>query len=620
MRLAQRITIAACVVIVGSLGNLLSAQQPAQVIDSIIPGLAPVVLPDTTDLNGRTRTRWIADDVMDEVMDAAEKAHSAQQDAAADGADSEVISRGRDAFDTACTTCHDAERSLKKRKTLANWLTTVRRMAKMDDAEVEDDDIEPIATYLASLGPPSKADEADDKSDKDDAEDKDADKKDDAKSSASPEVIARGQQAFQTSCTTCHDADRSLQKKKSKSGWLSTVRRMARMDDADVKESDIDPIATYLASLNDSGGSGDGGDDGDGGGGGLGSDLSVSGTFSTLFRGGNDNLETPGFFPDIWLTADWQPAGPLRGRVTLCTTCHSDQTDGGGFTLEFVEGVASLDLLHWYKERDRRPEHCKLGVVAEVKAGRFVVPFGAFAGISHPGSYRTVSNPLMYAMGRQVAPNRNRPPLLPMPYSDEGVDLTVKVPLTGKVDATLDVYVVNGLQASGAGVSYTRSRAYVDNNLEPAIGGRATVGNSTLRFGGSVMSGEMQDDGAPVKRFYNFAGGDVTGRFFDNLIRTYFEYAIRKNDSPFPNDQMVYGTVTEIEALLLGEPNLSLLGRYDTMEFRDNFGKDSIARFTWGLSTTSIGGSLLMFNHERWYFPTPDNDVDVVGVRWVTAF
>lgn len=468
-----------------------------------------------------------------------------------------------------------------------------------------------------------------------------------------PQLVSRGEAAFQDACTQCHDAERSLEKRKTRAAWLATVRRMARMDDADIDSSDIVPIATYLASLSqpqnqssgtDSDGTGSGGDsgdgetesDGDGMNGGseedlideelanletFGSGLSISGTISPQWRGGNDNLENPGFFVDAWMRADWQPSGPIRGRVTTCTSCHSDQTNNGGFTLELVEATATLDLLHWYKEKDRRPEHCRPKIDAELRAGRFVVPFGAFAGMSHPGIYRTVTNPLMYNMGRQVNDDRSIPPVLPSPYSDEGIDFFVKLGVTEKIDATMNLYGVNGLQGSSTGIRFTPSRSYSDNNDEPALGGRATIGSNRLRFGGSVMSGQLQSQGALPLLNYRYTGADVTSRFFDNMIRLYFEYAIRTNETIFPEDQIAYGTVTEVEALLLDKPNISALARYDTLEHRNQSGGTSIERFTWGLSTTAFGGSLFMVNHEHWHFSTAGrDDVDVLGVRWVATF
>ena len=263
------------------------------------------------------------------------------------------------------------------------------------------------------------------------------------------------------------------------------------------------------------------------------------------------------------------------------------------------------------------PQRCGREVEAEFKAGRFVVPFGAFAGMSHPGIYRTVTNPLMYNMGRQVNASRSFPPVLPAPYADEGVDVSVKIPMYRDVNATLDIYAVNGLQGGGGGVRFTPSRSYADNNREPAVGGRATMGNKRLRFGGSVMSGRMQDEGSPALH-YKFAGADVTGRLLDDQVRIYFEYAIRDNDTNL-EDEIAYGIVSEIEILLCEQPNLNALFRYDTLEHRKFVGDTSIERFTWGLSTTAIGGSLLIVNHERWNFPF-DEDVDVLGVRWVATF
>ena len=40
-----------------------------------------------------------------------------------------------------------------------------------------------------------------------------------------PATVSRGRQLFQSSCTQCHDAERSLSKRKSYAGWLATVRR-----------------------------------------------------------------------------------------------------------------------------------------------------------------------------------------------------------------------------------------------------------------------------------------------------------------------------------------------------------------------------------------------------------
>ena len=469
-------------------------------------------------------------------------------------------------------------------------------------------------------------------------------------------LVSRNRTAFESACTVCHDAQRSLQKKKSLSGWRATVRRMSAKDGADVPSGDFKAIATYLASLSrpsrretsavspsDSHANREEDAEGEeetfhGEFDDAWPAVTVSGTISTLFRGAdyNHSVENEGFFVDAWVGADWQPTGPISGRVMACTSCHSEDTalDGAGFTFEVVEASATLDLIQAVCG-----ERSECGWNAKLKGGRFIVPFGAFAAMSHPGAYRTLTNPLMYNMGRRVFGDSGlvgppRQPVLPMPYADEGVDLQVKAPLIGKTSARLDFYGVNGLQQTGPDLRFfTPSRSYVDNNSLPAIGGRVSVGNPTVKVGGSFMTGEAQPDGTtsgPI--LYQLSGADLTAKFKD-LARFYLEYAIRTNtrkNSPFAppaaRRTMVYGVVAEAEVKLCDKPRIGLLGRYDTLDFRDTLfpaapePETSLERFTWGFNFSLPGGSLLILNHEHWNLPDPDDNIDVIGFRWVGTF
>lgn len=480
-------------------------------------------------------------------------------------------------------------------------------------------------------------------------------------SAASP---SHGRTAFETTCTQCHDAQRSLQKQKSLSGWRATVRRMAAKDGADVWSGDFEAIAIYLALFNmpanhkttvertpDSQGispnnsnaqnSGDTDrrrvefvseiDD-------VENPVTVSATISTLFRGAENNhsVENEGFFADVWVGLDWQPQSPVSGRVVACTSCHSEDTSlmGGGFSFELVEASATLDLIRLVCGKPSTGDW-----EAKVKGGRFIAPFGAFAAMSHPGVYRTLTNPLMYNMGRRAFGETGlagppRQPVLPMPYADEGMNFQAKIPLMGKTSAKLDLYGVNGLQQSGPDLRFfSASRSYVDNNSLPAVGGRLSVGNSTVRFGGSYMTGEAQPSGTPTGPvIYQLSGADFTARFKD-FVRVYLEYAIRTNtkkDSPFSpaaeRRTMVYGVIAEAEVKLFDKPQIGLLGRFDTLEFRDTLfpgtiqTEPSLERLTWGFNLPLPGGSLLILNHEHWNLVEPDRDMDVVGFRWVGTF
>ncbi len=62
-----------------------------------------------------------------------------------------------------------------------------------------------------------------------------------------PPMTAGGEQAFQENCTTCHDAQRSFQKRKTLAGWRVTVEKMAKKPDADIPENVREPIAKFLS-------------------------------------------------------------------------------------------------------------------------------------------------------------------------------------------------------------------------------------------------------------------------------------------------------------------------------------------------------------------------------------
>jgi len=430
-------------------------------------------------------------------------------------------------------------------------------------------------------------------------------------------LVSAGQSAFARSCTTCHDADRSLQKSKSYSGWLSTVRRMAGKTGAEVSSADVIPIATYLASV--AGGSTAASGATSGGGSDEGNGWSFGTTISTLHRSASDAfpLENPGFFADVWVTANYQSSGPWRANVTACTSCHSRDNAGAGnaYSIELVEGSATLDLRHMFHGC-----RCDDGRELLLKAGRFIVPFGAISAMSNPSTYRTVTQPLMFNMGRRVfmpgmPPNQ---PVLPAPFADEGIDLTYRTPVIGDLVFTLDTYAINGLQGNAVNI-FNKSRAYFDNNEDPSGGARMTLSGEFFRLGTSVMTGNLADQGQP-RLYYTLAGADATAQITDRL-RFYFEYAMRHQNSAFIPDtkELTFGTVTQLELRLWNQPYISALVRYDTLDFRNQaLGSGAIHRITSGFNIGLPGDSLLMINHERWEEKGAPS-VDVFGVRWAVS-
>ena len=444
-----------------------------------------------------------------------------------------------------------------------------------------------------------------------------------------PDLVRQGQNYFESACTACHDAERATSKRKTLAGWLATVRRMAAKEDADVPTAQHTAIASYLASLNPAYKSTEEdeaeGDESKAEEEGADAELAaaeadvppftLNGTFSPVWRGTDPEIENKGFFPDVWVGIEWRPSrSPVYGKVTACASCHGTNN---GLGVELVEAAAILDLCHvaTRKPPEERP-HCR--TTAELTMGRFIVPFGAFSGRVHPGALRTVSLPLMYNMGRRVGPLGPGQPVINQPYSDEGANLHLEYDFQRDWDATLDTYAVNGLQIGGPG-EFFFSRSYQDNNSNVAVGGRATTGNERWRFGGSIAGGELQDDGAPLQT-YSLAGGDATYRHGE-YFRTYYEYAIREEDSfPFPNSESIaYGNLIESEILLLKDPKISFLARYDTLEHRGALGHKSTERFTYGLNWLLPGGSLLILNHEHWIYDDR-SPANIFGLRWTATF
>lgn len=462
-----------------------------------------------------------------------------------------------------------------------------------------------------------------------------------SKSPFDPAVVAAGAVAFQNRCLTCHDAQRSLSKQKSLPAWRGVVQRMANKSGADIALSDVEPIATYLASrapgLTPSGTSSAGNRTGDepepest-----AAQQLSVFGTLSPTWRGGDNNLQNSGFFPDAWVGVNWQSSNPLSARATACVTCHIESRQGN--RIELVEAAVRLDLSTFLSS-------CNRDVKSSIDAGRFIVPFGAFASQSSPGAYRTVSRPLMYNMGQRVFASDLGDPVLPMPYSDEGANFNLSVPVYDTVHAAIDAYVVNGLQGGASGIDFFASRDYVDNNTNASVGGRLTMGNRFLKFGTSILSGQFAPPAGvgPLSQSmnYNVYGWDATLRWSDRL-RVQFEYARRDSDRISFADlanirrirEGVSGYCLEAEyQFCRGEQHqLSFLMRFDQQNRLSDLpppgsslaaGRFEVRRFTYGPNWTLPGGSLLMLNHEHWMLPAglARKNVEVIGVRWAMTF
>jgi len=455
-----------------------------------------------------------------------------------------------------------------------------------------------------------------------------------------PAVVSAGQRAFEQSCTTCHDAARALERTKDLAGWRATVRRMAAKSGAEVATGDIEPIATYLASRSAPAAGGQGaGTAGTGSKTAAPADQSSVSTFATLspmFRGGNDHIQNPDFAPLAFFGASWQ-SNVVSARITLCITCHGVQEPGDISRVDPLEVAVHWDLSQYL---DCHVEGMKGGV----DAGRFVVPFGAFSAQVNPGLYHTVSPPLIYDMGERIYNLDLGFPVLPMPYADEGVDLNLSVPIGcgwgGPITATMDAYLVNGLEGNTTGIDFIQSRDLVDNNNRLSAGGRLTIGDPNIRAGASLTGGRFDDpttSGVPNGGLdYTIYGFDVQAHY-QRLLRFQFEWARRDSERVgfFPTGPAVFGEVVEgyyaeLEARHCDDSRVSFLVRYDSQTHNSLLppttstlpsGRFDVERLTFGINLEMWRQSLLMIDLEHWLLPEPNKRIaNIGGVRYTITF
>lgn len=532
--------------------------------------------------------------------------------------DPNLLIQGRTNFSNYCLKCHDAAKSMSVAQDYEGWLKTVDEMSRKEDASIPQATHKSIATYLALLAGLDQVTSASSGNANAEAKSKN--------SKVSEAEISLGRSEFNSRCTSCHDAEKSTSKSKSLVDWQATVQRMAGKQGANVPSSSVLPISAYLASLSSSSEKGSESSKLQ-----TPSSVTVSGTISPTFRGGDPNIQNSGLFPDAWLGINWDSGKQLSGRITACVTCHTPG-DGQGDRFEFVEAALRYDLSNCFGK-------CKAhDTKAAVEAGRFIVPFGAFSSQSNPGVYRTVSRPLIYNMGQRVHDGDLGDPVLPMPYADEGANLSFSRNITPGLRAGLNSYVVNGLQSDMNGINFDMSRDYVAINSHSTVGSRATLETKFLRFGGSVLTGQsspsggFQDLSDPF--YYKVYGYDATlnvpGRF-----RFQFEYARRSSDrgstaAPlFRTRDRVSGYYAESEYHFQSFKRVSFLTRYDNQDRRSLFAPDEsstglstfgVHRFTYGLNLNLNKAGLVMINHEHWSMPKELGKLDLVGVRWVYTF
>jgi hypothetical protein len=201
----------------------------------------------------------------------------------------------------------------------------------------------------------------------------------------------------------------------------------------------------------------------------------------------------------------------FSANIKICYGCHGFETDMAFVDLRVVDQI-------------------------NFRVGRMNPAFGDFLLRHDPANHRANSKPLPYDMGRMLRRQEWNMSILPAPYVDNGLELNGTQWFGDDVQVDYAAYVVSGLKAGNDALDfdYVMSRSgslyYVDNNSEPAYGGRLAL---TVNFsdsisgtlGASFMYGHY-DPAAELE--YHIAGADLYLRFDELAIR--FEYLLRRTE------------------------------------------------------------------------------------------
>jgi hypothetical protein len=260
-----------------------------------------------------------------------------------------------------------------------------------------------------------------------------------------------------------------------------------------------------------------------------------------------------------------------------------------------------------------------------VRVGRFTPTFGEFFLRSDVGNHRTSDKPLPYDMGRMLYLLEWNRSVLPMPYVENGVEISGSHFFGNAVQVDYAAHVVTGLRANAAApydVEFQALRQpapyYIDNNSMPSVGGRL---GTTFRLseradftvGASVMYGPYDPAGQLT---YLIVGGDAFLRIGRTNIRS--EYILRRTE-------MAAGDQSRFEGVVPIEPNggglvstlpmvkdgwyveleqpvnryVDLVLRWDGLHRRGNVQPGSPLDFEAGISRWTAGANFVVYRGFR---------------------
>jgi hypothetical protein len=319
-----------------------------------------------------------------------------------------------------------------------------------------------------------------------------------------------------------------------------------------------------------------------------------------------------GFTNELSLKAAVDLDDHISANVKVCYGCHGVEVD-----MAFVD-MRVLDELAF-------------------RVGRFNPAFGDFPLRHDPANHRTADKPLPYDMGRMLRMREWNMGVLPSPYVDQGLEVNGSHWFGDVVQLDYAAHVVSGLRsgAEDADLDWMLSRSvyYIDQNSEPAVGGRLAVtldmsAFAVMTLGSSVIWGRSDPE---RDLSYTIVGLDAYLRLSDFELRG--EYLIRRQqmamldaDERFrygPGDDGEYddfflkdGFYLEATAPMPMLDRLELVGRFDGLRRIGNVlansplrDRSAVLRYTAGINVVFDASVRLKLSGEFYDFTDFDDEV-----------
>ena len=303
----------------------------------------------------------------------------------------------------------------------------------------------------------------------------------------------------------------------------------------------------------------------------------------------------------------------FSANVKICYGCHGFETD-----MAFVD-LRVADQLNF-------------------RVGRMNPSFGDFPLRHDPANHRANSKPLPYDMGRMLRLREWNMSVLPAPYVDNGLEVNGTQWFGDDVQLDYAAYVMSGFKGANDALDldFVQSRSgslyYVDNNSQPAVGGRlAFTANVTDDISTTVGASGMYGHYDPAGELeYIIAGLDVYLRIDALVMRA--EYLLRRTEFAVgsdPKNRFRYEFIDETRNFFIKDGFyveleypvfdwLEAFYRFDGMRRTGNVPrtsaltkKSAILRNTAGLNFVVQRGLRVKLSAEYWDFSDFDDELGI---------